>query len=258
MSVDIAKLYDGIATDYDRDAYGLLRAGRDAGLAQVRSSVESHPGMNVVDLGAGTGESLVTLGKTFPGASLAGIDLSAEMLAIAEKKIAFRSIVSDAAKVADHFEPQTVDLALMHFITTFVDVPGTVRACHQILRPGGYLSIVSTTLEAFRKLLNEVGLKLASMDELMKANPVPTGADALTNILREAGFEIVAVENVVRPVSFPSPLETMDFGVKSGFFTHIIEALGADRIMSSALALESAFPIADEYRAAAILARRPR
>lgn len=257
MSVDIGKMYDWLAPEYDRDVYGLLGSGRNAALAQVRAHVKGSDAMQVVDLGAGTGESLVVLRDAFPGAKLAGVDISAEMLAVAAKKTAVRTIVADAAKVAEHFDPATVDLALMHFITTFIDVPGTLRGCREVLRPGGYLSVVSSVMGAFPNLLRDIGLKIASLEEIMAVNPVPAGTDALGDAMRRAGLEVVAIEEVVKPVTFPSAQECLDFGLKSGFFTHIINALGDERIAAAAPALESVFPIDDEYRAVAVLARRP-
>lgn len=257
MTLDIGKLYDGLADGYDHDVHGLLGSGRAAALAQIATSVPSRADMTLVDLGAGTGTSLAALASRFPGAQAVGIDISSEMLSVAATKLPLRSIVADAATASEHLPPSSVDLALMHFITTFVDVGKTLRGCREILRPGGYLSVVSTVFGAFPRVLSDVALKIATIDEIMAVNPVPMGRDALVDDVRAAGFEIVAVDEVLEPVTFPTGDELLDFGVKSGFFTHIITALGEERIAAARAALEPLFPIADEYRAVAVLARLP-
>lgn len=257
MELDLGKLYDGLASSYDRDEYRLLGTARDAGLAQIAQHVAARQPMSVVDLGAGTGESLRVLHERFPGASLCGVDVSAQMLAVAAQKLPLRAVVASAEHVAQHVPAASADLMLMHFITTFVDVPATLRACCQVLRPGGYLSIVSTTLGAFPRLLAEVGLKIATWEEIVAAGPAPADAASLAQMARDAGLEVVQVQEVTRDVVFPSTQACFEFGRSSGFFTHLIEALGEERILAREALVAPAFPLADRYLAAAILVRRP-
>lgn len=256
MPLDIGKLYDSIASHYDSDVFGLLSAGRTAAVAQITKIVPSRPRTRIVDLGTGTGESLAALAPSFAGARISGIDLSAEMLAVARRKIDLQAIVANAENVGAHVEDATVDLALMHFLTTFIDVRSTLEACQRALRPGGFLSVVSTTQEAFGALRREIGLRIATDEELRAASPAPSDPDVLLALVRDAGLEIVAVEHVVRKVKFTSFAQCLDFGVKSGFFTHIIASLGEERVQAASQ-LDALFPIADEYRGVAILAKRP-
>lgn len=256
MDIDMGRLYDGIAATYDRDAHGLLRLGRNTGLSQVSEAFASTSPTSIVDLGAGTGESLVAMHARYPDATLLGVDVSADMLAVAAGKVPVQVIVDSAEHVAQHVPAASADLVLMHFITTFIDVPATVQACAQVLRPGGYLSIVSTTLGAFPKL-SQVALQVATWEEIVSAGPAPANADTLVDIAREAGLEVVRVEEVTKEVVFESAEACFDFGRSSGFFTHLIAAMGEERILSSLPAVASAFPITDRYLAAAVLVRKP-
>ncbi len=257
MTVDIGKLYDSIASHYDGESLDLLSAGREMAVEQIARHAPKHAGLSVIDLGSGTGATLVSLAPRLLEPRLHAVDLSAEMLAIARSKLEVTTIVADAAALGRHFEPGSVDVITMHYLTTFIDVPATLRVCRDLLRPGGLLSVVSTTQEAFAALRREVGHRIASEAELRQASPAPDDATALAGAVREEGLEICAIEPCVRPVTFPSFEACLDFGFKSGFFTHIIESLGRDRVASAAPLLGPLFPIDDEYRGAVILARRP-
>lgn len=257
MDIDMGRLYDGLADTYDRDHHGLLSHARNAGLAQIADALRSRAPESIVDLGAGTGESLVVLRAQYPDATLTGVDVSADMLAVAARKVPLNVIVDSAEHVAQHMPAASADLVLMHFITTFIDVPHTVRACAQVLKPGGYLSIVSTTLGAFPRLLQDVGLKVATWEEIVSAGPAPADAATLAGIARDAGLEIVRVEEVTKDVVFESAEACFEFGNSSGFFTHLIAAMGEERVLTNMPKVASAFPIADRYLAAALLVRKP-
>jgi ubiquinone/menaquinone biosynthesis C-methylase UbiE len=255
MATNIGTLYDGIAKHYDESALGLLSLGRKAAISQIDRSVPRRAGLCIVDLGAGTGESLVALASEFPGAELIGIDISEAMLAVGREKLSLTTIVADATAVDEHVEANSIDLALMHYITTFVDVAKTVEACGRVLRPGGFLSVVSTTQEAFATLRREIGHRIATEEEIRAASPAPDSGDSIERTLRDAGFEIVATDSVSEPIVFTSFTECLEFGEKSGFFTHIIAALGEHRVQAAAQ-LNALFPLFDVYRGVAILARK--
>lgn len=48
---------------------------------------DNHPPHHILEVGCGTGYNLVTLARTFPAAHVVGLDLSAEMLAVARRKL---------------------------------------------------------------------------------------------------------------------------------------------------------------------------
>ncbi len=258
--VDIARLYDQhIADHYDDDRYGLLRGGRALALQQLAARVGALPvstAPRIVDLALGTGASLLGAHALLPAASLHGIDISARMLEIAKSRIVdVHAILDDAAHVGRHFEAGTVDVALMHFLTTYIDGRQVVADTARTLRPGSLLSIASTTWAAFPTLQTLLGHLLAH-DEQHAINPAPESADVVAGFLTDAGLEVVERDEFATPIRFGSFDELHDFGLRSGFFTHIIEAV-SDEVMVMARNIEGIFPFEDTYKAAVLLARKP-
>lgn len=254
--MDIGKLYDqSIASTYDRDENGLLSGARALATRQIQAHVAAGSVKSILDLAVGTGESLVELRALFPEAQLNGIDLSAEMIRLAEEKLEFNAIVDDVLNTAKHFAPESMDLALMHFLTTFVDGDDAVAKTSQMLKPGGYYSIVSSTFEAFPTIY---ALARAMLPEafLRSANPAPENTDAIVSFCTHAGLEIVAVERFTKAVSFASFEELYRFGMTSGFFTHILCHLDEAQLAGFA-AIEGVFPLTDQYCGSVVLARRP-
>lgn len=258
--MDIARLYDEhIADHYDDDRYGLLEGGRTLALQQLARRVAALPpngARRVVDLALGTGASLLGAHALLPAASLHGIDISSRMLEVARARIVdVHAILDDAANVGRHFERGTVDVALMHFLTTYIDGRQVVADVARTLRPGGLLSIASTTWAAFPTLQTLLG-HLVPPDEQRAINPAPASADVVAGFLTAAGLEVVERGEFSASVSFASFDELHHFGLHSGFFTHIIEAL-SDEVIDMARQIEGVFPFEDTYKAAVLLARAP-
>jgi len=113
-------------------------------------------------------------------------------------------------------------------------------------------SIVSTPHAAFANIRRIVGALLG--DEVVSAAaPAPT-LDELTADVHAAGFEILCADTFRSPVEFRSFDEAVTWGMRSGFFTQAIDAIGLDRIRQFA-DTPGVFPLADEYLGVAVLAR---
>lgn len=254
--MDIGKLYDqSIASTYDNDENGLLSGARAVATRQIETHVAAGDVEAVLDLAVGTGESLLVMRELFPDAALNGIDLSEEMLRLAEAKLKFKSVNDDVLNTGEHFEPESMDLLLMHFLTTFVDGNQVVANTSELLKPGGYYSVVSSTFEAFPTIYGLA--KMIFPDEFIRGkNPAPENTDAIVAFCSNAGLEVVAVERFTKEISFASFHELYRFGMTSGFFTHILCHLDQEQIANLA-SMENVFPLTDRYCGSAVLARRP-
>lgn len=252
----IGAIYDQhVADTYDQDSLGLLSGGRGLGIAQILAATSVSPAC-IVDLGVGTGESLNLLGTHYPQAKRIGIDLSARMIEVARRKFEFTAYVDDACNAGAHVPDDSADLVMAHFLTTFVNRPKLFRTAANLLRPGGLFSVVGTPSEAFGKISAGVCALLGDAGAVQAASPTPENAQSLAAELTAAGFTIVAVESFRRTIRFESFNECMDWGLRSGFFAHTVEAIGRERLEAFAQ-IPGLFPLEDEYVAVAVLATKP-
>jgi ubiquinone/menaquinone biosynthesis C-methylase UbiE len=252
---DIGRLYDAhVAGSYDADRFGLLAGGRDTAASQVeRRARELGDVRAIVDLALGTGESILSVRDRFPGARLYGLDVAANMLEQARLKLAVTAIHDSALNVGRHLAKASVDLALVHFLTTYVDARAVLAAAREVLRPGGHVSLVSGVMEAWQNL-QAVALRLMSKERFLELSPAPVTVDRVAALVREEGYEIVELERFRRAVRFASYEDFHDFGFRGGFFTHVFDGAGPEAV--AALSRLPVFPLEDEYHAAVILARR--
>jgi SAM-dependent methyltransferase len=253
---DIGRLYDAhVATSYDADRFGLLEGGRSTATAQVeRRAGELGDVRAVVDLALGTGESILAIRDLFPGAKLYGVDVAAAMIEIARRKLDVTAFHDDALRIGRHLPAASVDLALVHFLTTYVDAGAVLGKAREVLRPGGHVSLVSGVMDAWPGL-QAVALRLMSRERLLELSPAPRTAEHVATIVRGQGFEIVEMERFRREVRFASFEDFYDFGFRGGFFTHVFDGIGPGGVATMA-ALEGVFPLEDHYEAAVILAKR--
>ncbi len=251
--MDYGKLYDEqVADSYDLDELGLLAGVRALAVAAVgRENLPDSP--SVLDLGAGTGEGLVALGPRVAGGRLIGIDLSERMLAIARQKIALETHVDDACHAGRHVADGSIDLVLAHFLTSFVDRRQLFQVARRALRTEGILSVASTTYEALLNMRRAASALLGDGALVDAAAPSPESGEAMAAELRECGFTVRAVETYRTPITFQTFDECLAWGLRSGFLTHVVAALGPDRV-NALRHVPGVFPFQDEYVGVAITA----
>lgn len=111
-----------------------------------------RPGDAVLDLGCGAGfDALVAAQLVGPAGRVVGIDLSPEMLAVAEAgraEVGFSRVEFRAAAVeALPFPDASFDVALSNGVLNLVpDKPAALREIFRVLRPGGRLQACDISL----------------------------------------------------------------------------------------------------------------
>ncbi|MCP5101245.1 MAG: methyltransferase domain-containing protein, partial [Chloroflexi bacterium] len=133
--------------DYQQAPWGKLRYR--IAHANMAPHLPQHPA-HILDLGGGNGFDAIPLAKK--GFSVSVMDFSAEMvtqgqqLAEAEgvvDKILFE--VGDATQLADRFSEPIFDMVMCHNVLQYVeDVTAVLISIHNILKPGGILSLIIT------------------------------------------------------------------------------------------------------------------
>jgi len=128
----------------------LARVGDESGELLSRSD----PRPVLLDVGAGTGAITLSAARRWPGARVLGLDASAGMLSVAQKRADVARIGEDRLEwfVADAAalpcEVSSVDVAVSSFVLQLVDDrPGVLRELSRVLRPGGLLGFVTWIAE---------------------------------------------------------------------------------------------------------------
>jgi phosphatidylethanolamine/phosphatidyl-N-methylethanolamine N-methyltransferase len=140
---------DAVRAAYRRWAgiYDLAFGGVSAiGRRRAAARVNELPGSRVLEVGVGTG---LALPHYRPGKRITGIDLSAEMLALARKRVADREIGGiDALLEMDaeamEFPDGRFDIAVAMFVASVVPNPRLLLAeMRRVVKPGGWLVVVN-------------------------------------------------------------------------------------------------------------------
>jgi demethylmenaquinone methyltransferase/2-methoxy-6-polyprenyl-1,4-benzoquinol methylase len=201
---------DGVRTMFDRIApvYDVMNRIMTAGLDRTwrRLAVEAvvQPGDRVLDACCGTGD--LALAAEREGGIVTGLDFSAEMLARARHKAGSVTWVQGDL-LALPFEDGSFDAATVGFgVRNVDDLEAGLRELRRVLRPGGRLAILEITqprgplrpffslwFDRVVPLLGRVlpgGQAYTYLPASVRRFP---GADGLTALMREAGFEDVRV-----------------------------------------------------------------
>ncbi|HVB68539.1 MAG TPA: class I SAM-dependent methyltransferase [Acetobacteraceae bacterium] len=123
--------------------FGLVSA---AGRRRAVREVNALPGRDVLEMGVGTG---LALPRYAPDKRVTGIDLSAEMLERARRRVARLGLDSVAAlhemdAEATSFPDASFDIAVAMFVASVVPHPRRLLAeMRRVVRPGGHLLFVN-------------------------------------------------------------------------------------------------------------------
>ena len=142
------EMFDKIAARYDMMnrvlSFGMDKGWRRRTVKALALGERPH----VLDLATGTGDLAIEIARRVPGATVVGVDPSAQMLAIAEKKVARRGLServtmqlgdAQALPLADC----SVDAATIAFgIRNVPDRVQGLRELARVVRPGGRICVL--------------------------------------------------------------------------------------------------------------------
>lgn len=146
-----AALMDGVYR-HQRHIYDLTRKFYLLGRDRMIAALDPPPGGSVLEIGCGTGRNLVLAARRHPGCRLFGLDISAEMLASAQRAVVMERIADRVALAqadATRFDPQAL-FRQSRFDCVFISyslsmIPGWEAAIARavaVLAPGGALHVV--------------------------------------------------------------------------------------------------------------------
>jgi demethylmenaquinone methyltransferase/2-methoxy-6-polyprenyl-1,4-benzoquinol methylase len=183
--------YNKIARVYDLLAERSEQPMRAAGLDML----DVQPGEHVLEIGFGTGHTLVKLAKAAgPDGRVYGLDLADKMVDVARQLVTKEELADRVQLMCGDAEElpyaaNALDGVIMIFTLELFDTPDIPRVldeCKRVLRPGGRIVVVSISKEG------EQGLLVRAFEwthrhfpNLMDCRPV-----FVRRALESAGFEI--------------------------------------------------------------------
>lgn len=194
------KFYDRISHAYDMIADGGEHVARERGLERLAV----REGESVLEVGFGTGHSLVTLAEAVgTSGRVSGIDISSGMRDVASKRLEaaglgerVQLVVAPAPPLP--FDDQSFDVVCMSFTLELFPldvIPEVLAECRRVLKPGGRLGVVSmaSVPEGQQEsVLERTYIWMHShFPHIVDCQPIP-----LETLLRDAGFQLESQERM--------------------------------------------------------------
>jgi S-adenosylmethionine-dependent methyltransferase len=191
--------------------------------SMLDESGPDQPGLKVLDIGGGTGGFAVRVAGL--GHRVTVVDPSPDALAALARRArevgvevtALQGDLSDLSALVDE-----ADVVLCHGVLEVVDDPAAaLAAIHEVLRPGGRLSLLVAQRHAAviaRAMAGHVAQALALLDD--SGTTGRTGrrftADEVTGLVAGAGFEVGSVHGIrVFADLVPGPLLDLEPGTSA-------------------------------------------
>ena len=146
----VSRYWSGRAAGFDLGAsHGILNEAQHHAWLTLLQQVAGPPPLKVLDVGCGTGFLAMRMAEL--GHTALGIDLSAEMLAEAQRK-ADSSGLAVTFRLGDAEAPPADDapydvIVERHVIWTLPQPSEAIHAWHTLLKPGGVLMLIEGIFE---------------------------------------------------------------------------------------------------------------
>ena len=266
----VSRIYDQVADQYDQDWSGLYAAARAKSIEQIRHRLgDPQRQIDTVDLGVGTGNVLRDLQQSILLGSCTGFDISRGMLAQAARKTgsSVKLIHADAANATDYLQQQSQDLVLCHFLLSFMDMTDLLGLAQRLLRPGGLLSLATSTQESLSELHSvhfPRASRLIGVKASLRRASTPRNHQQCLQALESMGFEIVEDSLQRQAVSFDSFDDVRRWALDSGWAASFLDDPMGMRKFYGRLAfalgelfIHPFYPVDATNEISVVLARKP-
>ena len=230
-------------------------------------------GEQVLDIGCGTGQTTRDAARRAPAGGALGVDLSAEMIALARRLATAEGLPNARFEQADAqicpFGPGSFDVVISRTGAMFFGDPDAAFAnIARALRSGGRLALLTWQPLSANEWAAELTAALAAGRDLPAPPPQAPGPFALADpgrvrqLLTRAGFTGIEIDPMQAPIWFGAhPGDAHEFAL--GLLGWMLEGLDEDRRAQALAALRATVtahstPDGVTYRSGAWLIRAQR
>ncbi len=208
----VRKLFDNIASDYDRLNH-ILSLNIDKGWRKkaVREIADEQRPLKVLDVACGTGDFTIEIaGKVAAGSEVTGVDISEGMMSVGKAKIAkagVKAVMEMADCEALQYEDNAFDRIAVGFgVRNFEHLEPGLSEMYRVLSSGGKAVILELSLPSnafvrwcyklyFLKVLPAIGGMVSGNRGAYEYLPASVlrfpAPEKFMDMMKEAGFEPV-------------------------------------------------------------------
>jgi SAM-dependent methyltransferase len=165
--------YEAVTSYYDKDADMNFEARAEVNplLGRIRDDFRritvKYRFEKALEIGCGPGFDVVWFAAEFPERSFTGVDISENMVSLANKRLAGRRITnatvirSDERDLLNHFGPGSFDMVFVYFgaLNTAADLRIAAARIRELLQPGGHAVLTFVNKWYWREMFVQI-LKL--------------------------------------------------------------------------------------------------
>ncbi len=182
----VAREYDRLAARYDERWAFYVQAT----IRETLGRMDLRPGDRILDVACGTGALLQAIRHADPEARLSGTDLSAEMLAVARRRLGATADLRPGRADALPFDDGAFDVVVSTNAFHFFPRPeAALREMWRVLRPGGRLVVTDWCDDFLACRMCDLLLRLVG-----RAHRRIYGSAGCRRLVEAAGFEAVSVD----------------------------------------------------------------
>jgi demethylmenaquinone methyltransferase/2-methoxy-6-polyprenyl-1,4-benzoquinol methylase len=216
-------MFDNIAPTYDRLNHLLSFDVDRVWRKKVVKLVAKTEPRTILDVAAGTGDLAIELTTGLPGARITGVDISENMLAIGQRKVAERGLserltleTGDAESLG--FGDEAFDSVTVAFgVRNFGDIEAGLREMCRVLKRGGscfvlefsepttplfgwvYRIYFHRVLPLLGRIISKDHTAYTYLPDSVEGFPAP---DRFVEMLREAGFSHIEKQRLTQGVAY--------------------------------------------------------
>lgn len=222
MEDDIKKNYDSVAETFDQDFSDVYADSRNICVRHIIENTHTTHFDQVLDLAVGTGNALRDLQTHSSIQQCRGVDISENMLETAKKKLGpgFQAICDTAQNIDQLFPPNSQDLILCHFVFSFTGRSSILEKSYKILKPGGFLSIATTTKQNLKQFYTgplRIVPKFFPIYHYIRQADTPLNHNSNIERVQRYGFQVVRAERYQSPLTFQKTFDIVEWGYDSGW-----------------------------------------